>query len=40
MDEANMRLLTIELIENGLIDEDYFYGKKLAKIDSRIMKKS
>ena len=40
MDEANMQLLTIELIENGLIDEDYFYGKKLSKIDSRIMKKS
>ena len=40
MDEINMQKLTIELIENGFIDEDYFYGKKLAKIDSRIIKKS
>ena len=40
MDEINMQKLMIELIENGFIDEDYFYGKKLAKIDSRIIKKS
>ena len=40
MDEDNMYKLTIELIDNGFIDEDYFYGKKLAKIDSRIIRKS
>ena len=40
MDETNMQTLNIELIENGFIDEDYFYGKKLAKIDARIIKKS
>ena len=40
MDEVNMKTLTIELIENGLIDEDYFYGKKLTKLNSRINKKS
>ena len=40
MDEENMHKLTIELIDNGFIDEDYFYGKKLAKIDSRIIRKS
>ena len=40
MDETNMQTLNIELIENGFIDEDYFHGKKLAKIDARIIKKS
>ena len=40
MDEENMHKLTIELIDNGFIDEDYFYGKKLTKIDSRIIRKS
>ena len=40
MDEENMHKLTIELIDNGFIDEDYFYGKKLTKINSRIIRKS
>ena len=39
-DRVNVMKFTVELIDNGFIDEDYFYGKKLNKMGSNVMKKS